>query len=96
MKSLTFFKPDLDRFECLKLAYEVIKLGGTYPVVLNASNEVAVDLFLKKKIKFSDIPGLIKLALDKHVNHFETELGGISEIDRWSREVVTNSVMQYN
>ena len=96
LKSLTFFQPDLDKFECLKLAFEVIKLGGTYPVVLNASNEVAVDMFLKKKIRFSDISGLIKLALDKHVNHFETEIEGISEIDKWSREVVKNSVMQYN
>ncbi len=94
LKSLTFFAPDIEKFECLKIAYDVIKLGGSYPVVLNASNEVAVDMFLKKKIRFLEIPGLIKLALDKHVNHLESDVEGIFEIDKWSREVVKNSVSQ--
>ncbi len=64
-------------------------------MVLNASNEVAVDMFLKKKIKFLQIPGLIRRALDKHVNHLETEVEALFEIDRWSREMVRNSVLQY-
>jgi 1-deoxy-D-xylulose-5-phosphate reductoisomerase len=92
LKSLTFFAPDFDKFECLKLAYEVIKLGGSYPVVLNASNEIAVDLFLKKKIKFPEIPGLIRKALEKHNNSSRPDLNKIIEIDQWSREFVRKTV----
>jgi 1-deoxy-D-xylulose-5-phosphate reductoisomerase len=91
LKNLTFEKPDFDRFECLKLAFEVIKLGGSYPVVLNGSNEAAVELFLNKKIGFLDIPDLIRGAIGKHSNHDKLKLEKIIEIDRWSREYVYHS-----
>ncbi|MFI5145377.1 MAG: 1-deoxy-D-xylulose-5-phosphate reductoisomerase [Ignavibacteria bacterium] len=92
IQKLTFFKPDFDKFECLKLAYDVMDLGGTYPVVLNASNEIAVDLFLKKKIRFLDIPYLIKKTLDKNNNHCEMNLDNILAIDKWSRDFVYSFV----
>jgi 1-deoxy-D-xylulose-5-phosphate reductoisomerase len=91
LKNLTFEQPDFDKFECLQLAYDVIKLGGSYPVVLNASNEAAVDLFLNKKIKFTDIPYLIKSALGKHDNHTKLDLDNIIAIDGWSRKYVYES-----
>jgi len=53
--SLTFGKPDLDRFPCLRLAYEAIERGGNAPCILNAANEVAVAAFLQGKISFYDI-----------------------------------------
>jgi 1-deoxy-D-xylulose-5-phosphate reductoisomerase len=83
--NLTFEQPDLSKFECLTLAYKAMELDGTYPVVLNAANEVAVDLFLKEKIKFSDIPKIIRKALDNHksINNFELE--DIIEIDKITR-----------
>jgi 1-deoxy-D-xylulose-5-phosphate reductoisomerase len=93
MKSLTFFTPDFDKFECLKIAYDVIKLGGSYPVVLNASNEIAVDLFLKRKIRFTEIPYLIKSALDKNENHSTPDIENILAIDKWSREFVKSSAL---
>ncbi len=93
LKELTFEKPDFDKFECLKLAYEVMSKGGTYPVVLNASNEIAVDLFLKKKIKFPDIASLIKNALDGHKNSSELEIENIIDIDKKVREFVSASVV---
>lgn len=89
---LTFYQPDFDKFECLKLAYDVMDLGGTYPVVLNASNEIAVDLFLKKKIRFLDIPYLIKKTLDKNNNHCEMNLDNILAIDKWSRDFVYSCI----
>jgi 1-deoxy-D-xylulose-5-phosphate reductoisomerase len=52
LRTLSFFEPDFDRFPCLRLCIEVGKTGGTAPVVLNAANEVAVQLFLNKKIGF--------------------------------------------
>lgn len=92
LKHLTFETPDFEKFECLKLAYEVIKLGGSYPVVLNAANEAAVDLFLNERIKFSEIPHLIYSALEKHKGSVKLELENIIEIDKWSRQNVYDSV----
>ncbi len=64
MKDLTFEAPDLSRFPCLKLAYHALKVGQTAPVILNASNEIAVEAFLSHQIKFTDIPVIIEAALN--------------------------------
>ena len=93
LKNLTFEEPDFDKFECLKMACDVIKRGGSYPVVLNGSNEAAVDLFLNKKIKFLDIPYLINAALDKHKNDSGQNLESIIETDRWSKDFVYKSAL---
>jgi len=86
--SLTFFEPDLNKFECLKLAFEALAEGGTAPCILNAANEVAVSKFLKKEIKFSHIPLLINKALNSVENIFSQDLGTIFECDRKTREYV--------
>ncbi|MDR2436732.1 MAG: 1-deoxy-D-xylulose-5-phosphate reductoisomerase, partial [Endomicrobium sp.] len=52
---LEFYRPDFNKFPCLKLAYSVAKKGGTLPTVMYASNEIVVNSFLDKKIKFTDI-----------------------------------------
>lgn len=94
LKNLTFDEPDLEKFECLKLAYDVIKSGGSYPIVLNGANEAAVELFLKEKIRFMDIPALIKSAMDKHENHVSPSLENIVEIDSWSRRFVHEASLE--
>jgi 1-deoxy-D-xylulose-5-phosphate reductoisomerase len=86
--TLNFFEPDLDKFECLKLAFEVLNEGGTAPCILNAANEVAVSKFLNKEIRFSYIPLLINKALDRVENSFSPDLGTIFECDRLTREYV--------
>ena len=88
LKNLTFEQPDFDKFECLKITYDVIKSGGSYPIVLNGANEAAVGLFLNQKIRFTDIPALIKGALDKHENNTKPTLENIVEIDSWSKDFV--------
>lgn len=79
----TFFKPDNENFRCLPLCIEAIKRGGTAPAAANAANEVAVDLFLKGKIKFLQIADLVESALqnDKavHVDSLETILNADSD-----------------
>ena len=79
--SLTFEKPDLEVFKCLGFAYEAIKVGGSYPVVLNAANEVLVQQFLEKKISFLDIQNKIEQVIQKHDPVYRLDLEGIIEID---------------
>lgn len=86
--SLSFFEPDLTKFECLRLAFDALNKGGTAPCILNAANEVAVSKFLQKEIKFSHIPLLISKALDKVENILSPDLGTIFECDRVTREYV--------
>lgn len=86
--SLTFLSPDFNKFECLKLAYDVLEYGGTAPCILNAANEVAVDKFLNGRIKFSHIPNLIAKALEKIENHKEPDVETIFECDKETREYV--------
>jgi len=66
IKELNFEPPDFDSFPCLKLAIEAGKKGGTCPAVLCAADEAAVELFLSKRIKFTDIPRLVGQALEEH------------------------------
>ena len=88
--SLNFYKPNFEKFECLRLAYNALETGGTAPCVLNAANEVAVDKFLKKEIKFSWIPRLIENALEKIGNHQSPDLDTIFECDLETRKFVRN------
>ena len=63
---LSFSRPDLELFPCLKLAYEALAEGGSAPIVLNAANEVAVEEFLKQNIQYLDISSVIRQVLDRY------------------------------
>jgi 1-deoxy-D-xylulose-5-phosphate reductoisomerase len=89
--NLTFFEPDFNKFECLKLAFDVLNAGGTAPCILNAANEVAVNMFINKKIKFSQISELISKALDKIKNHSDPDIESIFECDKDTREFLLNA-----
>lgn len=81
---LKFEKPDLKKFKCLKLAYDAIEKGHSFQVVLNAANEVLVDSFLNKKIKYTDIPNM----LEKVMNMYEKrELKTVEDILEFDKEV---------
>lgn len=86
--SLTFEEPDYKKFECLQIAFDVLKEGKTYPVVMNAANEAAIDSFLNGRIKFTDIPKHICKCLDAHNAVTDFTLEDIFEIDRKTREIV--------
>ena len=79
--NLNFEEPDLDKFRCLGIAYEVIKQEGTYPAVMNAANEIAVDLFLNNLINFHQIPEIIESELNSHSSKDEFTIEMIMEID---------------
>ena len=63
---LVFDAPDLERFQCLRLGYEAAETGGTAPTVLNAANEIAVQAFLERQIRFTDIPQVVDATLSAH------------------------------
>jgi 1-deoxy-D-xylulose-5-phosphate reductoisomerase len=84
--ALTFEKPDIGRFPCLGLAFEASRRGGTYPAVLSAADEVAVDRFLKGQIRFTDIPKIISKALDEHRGVSKPSLDEILAADAWARK----------
>jgi 1-deoxy-D-xylulose-5-phosphate reductoisomerase len=85
LRSLTFEPPDREVFPCLDLACTALKEEGTFPAVLNAANEVAVEAFLKERIGFNDIPLLIKKVLDKHQKRPCNTIEDVLEADAWAR-----------
>ncbi|OGV67108.1 MAG: 1-deoxy-D-xylulose-5-phosphate reductoisomerase [Lentisphaerae bacterium RIFOXYA12_FULL_48_11] len=85
--SLTFAEPDEKRFRCLYLAREAARNGGTMPAVLNAGNEIAVQKFLNREIKFSGIWRLVEKVMNKHVTVKDPDLDAILDADMWARKV---------
>ncbi|MDO8567415.1 MAG: 1-deoxy-D-xylulose-5-phosphate reductoisomerase [Dehalococcoidales bacterium] len=83
---LTFEEPDLDIFPCLRLAMEAGKKGGTCPAALCAADEVAVDLFLAGRIKFTDIAKLVSETLERHKVTGKPGLEEILAADAWARD----------
>ncbi len=86
LSKLEFLEPDLAKFQCLGLAYRALRAGGTAPAVMNAANEVAVEAFLKKSIRFQEIAPIIKSVLDAHVPQPAANLDSILKADAWARE----------
>ena len=89
--NLTFEEPDRKTFKGINLAYRAGKIGATMPIVFNASNEVAVELFMKKKIKFLDIYRIIEESMNSHqvvTLNIDNALNIIKEVDRETRKKV--------
>lgn len=86
LKGLTFEAPDVDRFPSLRLAFEAGRTGGTMPAVLNASNEVAVESFLKGALSFKDIPKVVEGVMLKHKTLQTPVLEEIMEADLTARK----------
>lgn len=89
INSLNFEPVDYDRFPCLKLAIDAGKSGGTYPAVLCAADEVAVELFLSHRISFTDIAKIVQKTLEQHRNISHPSLEEILAADDWARECAT-------
>jgi 1-deoxy-D-xylulose-5-phosphate reductoisomerase len=87
---LTFQRPDVRRFRCLDLAFRALAMGGTAPAVLNAANEVAVQMFLEGRIPFSAIAGIIEEALLAHTPLHQLTLDDLMRTDRETRALVEN------
>ena len=88
---LTFEPVDRERFRCLGYAYEAVAMGGTAPAVLNAANEVAVELFLGRQISFGEIPEVIEASLRGHRPGDGDSLDEILAADREVREQIART-----
>jgi len=90
---LEFEKPDFQRFPCLKLCYEAIRMGGAASIILNAANEIAVAAFLKNEITYMDISSLIEQTLENmSINEDVASIENILAVDNQARNTVNESI----
>tara|TARA_Y100001968_G_scaffold73383_1_gene64828 strand:+ start:2438 stop:3592 length:1155 start_codon:yes stop_codon:yes gene_type:complete len=92
IKTLTFESPDLEKFPCIRLAYEAINKGGSYPVVLNIANDIAVELFLNNNIKFINIPEIIEIAMKEHSYIQNPDLNDIEELTKQTKNFISYKI----
>lgn len=85
MGRLTFGRPDVGKFPCLRLAYDAARAGGTYPAVLSAADEVAVEAFLSGRLGFLEIPHVLERVLEQHDSVPADHLEAVLAADRWAR-----------
>ena len=99
IQKLTFFKPDLNKYPCLELAYHSLKIGKSAPTILNASNEIAVDSFLNKKIGFLSISKIVEKTINKSSFSNINSIKDVIEIDKETRtltqEIINSGKFNY-
>ncbi len=89
---MDFEKPDFDRYRCLQLAIDAHKSGGFASIALNAANEIAVDAFLNKQIRFTDIPLIIEKSLEQVTSGTPNKIDDILDQDLSSRNFANNYI----
>jgi len=96
LNSLTFDRINYSMFPCLQLGLNAGKKGGTYPAVLCAADEIAVQLFLEKRIDFGQIAEIIDKILSLHQSVDKPTLDDILEADQWARNTATEILSKVN
>ena len=91
--SLDFQKPDFEKFKALQLAFNAMEVGGNMPCIMNAANEIAVDAFFKKKIKFVDIPNIVNEAMNLAEKISKPNIEDYLETDIQTR-ILTNRLIK--
>jgi 1-deoxy-D-xylulose-5-phosphate reductoisomerase len=92
MAVLTFEKPDLQRFPCLRLAQEALAEGAAAAIVLNAANEIAVRAFLGRDIGFMDIPRVVETCLERAEAEPVTSIDAVRRIDARTRIIAAEEI----
>lgn len=91
--ALHFEQPDEKRFPALRLAREAGVAGRTYPIVLSAADDKAVDAFLAGDLRFNDIPAVVETVIEEH-EPTEVTLDSIVEIDVWARAAAMSAIAE--
>jgi 1-deoxy-D-xylulose-5-phosphate reductoisomerase len=92
LKQLDFSPPDLDKFPCLRLAYEAAEAGGTKTIALNAADEIAVASFLQGEISFNDIARTIETVLDETSLVHPESIEEVLQADATARQVAADVI----
>lgn len=92
---LDFEPPDMERFPCLRLAYEAAETGGAHPIALNAADEVAVAAFLDGSIPFTAIPRTIEAVLEAFPVKQPATIAEVLTLDREAREAATEGARRF-
>ncbi len=92
LAALEFRAPDTDKFPCIRLAYQALDSGDTYPTALNAANEVAVRCFLDQALPFASIAKVIEEVLNQHSPSPVKDLETVLEADRHARHLAQEAV----
>lgn len=92
---LEFYTPNLEKFSCLRLAFDALKQGGSAMGTINAANEIAVDAFLSQKITFLAIPKIIEQTLEQANHAVFSSLEEIIANDKAARKIASQIVMQH-
>jgi 1-deoxy-D-xylulose-5-phosphate reductoisomerase len=91
---LDFQAPDYDRFPCLGLAFEALKVGGTGSTILNAANEIAVGAFLDRRIRFTDISRVIQATLERIPVQEASSVQAVLDSDAQARRFARHQACQ--
>ena len=95
-RTLHFEPVDVDKFPCISLAYTAAEVGGTLPVVLSSADEVVVDAFLANRIRFTDIPAILRSVMDKHAVIPRPNLDDILAVDAWAKSAASECIKKQN
>ncbi|HWX54568.1 MAG TPA: 1-deoxy-D-xylulose-5-phosphate reductoisomerase, partial [Verrucomicrobiae bacterium] len=92
LKRLDFSPPDLDKFPCLRLAYEAAEAGGVKTVALNAADEIAVAAFLNHEIGFADISRVVAQTLNETKDHHPESIEEVLSADAQARDMARRAL----
>ncbi len=95
LRRLDFFPPDLDKFPCLRLAYEAAEAGGAKTVALNAADEVAVAAFLEGRIGFAQISAIIDDVLDETPERHPSSIREVLLMDAEARQLANEQIRSF-
>jgi len=94
--TFTFEKPDMNKFPCIKIAYDAISKGGNIPCAMNAANEIAVKAFLEEKIGYMDIPKIIEKTIEHTSFISKPEIDEILQTNEEGRNFAQTLLKQTN
>ncbi len=92
--TLTFERPDMEKFPLLGYAFDAIRAGGTMPCILNAANEIAVQAFLENKIRFTDMPTIARHTMEKATWNAIPDLETLITTNEEARKIAEEEVLK--
>jgi len=94
IRSLEFYEVDTNKFPLVRIAHFALKEGASFPVALNAANEIVVEAFIQKRIKFTDITEIVSRIIESHQKIDVDSEEAIFEVDRETKEHTRNIITQ--